>query len=287
MNKIKIEKPIFIVGAGHSGTSLLAKALSKHPTLITWHENNKVWIWGNVFKDSDLLTETDLTPKIKNHIENRFVKYLQKSGKNRICDKTPRNCLRIPFILAVFPDAKIIHIVRDGRSVINSTKNQLARKSYPLWKHLEVKLKGISILDWYVFLPQVFYVFKKVIGMPVKYWGVKPTGWNEWTEKYSLNLMLAKQWVETVTIASSEGKNVSKDNYLEVFYEDFINCPSETIVKIAKFADLENPESIIKFCEAEIDPSRSDKWRKTFDQNTLNELKEIIEPAMSRLGYKW
>jgi hypothetical protein len=287
MNKTKIEKPIFIVGAGHSGTSLLNQVLSKHPSIVSWHENNKVWIWGNVFKNSDLLTEADLTPKIKKHIENRFVKYLQKSGKQRICDKTPRNCLRISFVLAVFPDAKIIHIVRDGRSVISSTKNQLAQKSYSLGKQLQIKLKGISIWDWYVFLPRFFYVVKKVIGIPVKYWGAKPPGWNEWTEKHSDNFMLAKQWVETVKIATCQGKDVSSDNYLEILYEDLVNFPSETIIKIAKFANIENPEPIIKFCEAEVDPTRNDKWRKTFTEKDLNEMKEIIEPTMSQLGYKW
>lgn len=34
-----------------------------------------------------------------------------------LVEKNPRHTLRIPFLKAIFPDAKIIHIVRDGRDV--------------------------------------------------------------------------------------------------------------------------------------------------------------------------
>ena len=30
-------------------------------------------------------------------------------------DKSPRNSLKIPFVRKIFPEAKFIHIVRDGR----------------------------------------------------------------------------------------------------------------------------------------------------------------------------
>ncbi len=38
----------------------------------------------------------------------------------RLLEKTPENCLRLPFLEALFPDAKVIYLVRDGRANVSS-----------------------------------------------------------------------------------------------------------------------------------------------------------------------
>ncbi|MDJ0742755.1 MAG: sulfotransferase [Xenococcaceae cyanobacterium MO_167.B27] len=285
MQKKQIEKPIFILGAAHSGTSFLGKALKQHPSFATWTETNNIWMWGNVFKGDDQLTENDLNQKIKKHIEKKFIRYLQKSGKERICDKTPRNCLRIPFIVSVFPDAKIIHIIRDGRAVIASTKKEYKRPLY--WTEVWDKLRKIPIWEWYMFIPAIPLFVKTMMGISLNYWGAKPPGWNEEIDKLSPNAVLAKQWVETMKIATQAGRKIAPDNYLEIRYEDLINSPKKIITEIAEFADIRYPESIIEFCKINIDLTRNPKRLKSLDSNTLGEIKEIIEPTMSELGYLW
>lgn len=282
-----VDRPIFIVGAGHSGTSILTRSLARHPDIQPWTENNKVWVWGNAFKDSDLLTEEDLNPKIIKHIRKKFADYTRESGKQRICDKTPKNCLRIPFILGVFPDAKIIHVVRDGRAVVSSTKSQINKKSYSFWRHLKIRLRGMSLTDLYVFLPRIGYVLRKSLGLPTEYWGSKPPGWEEWAEQLPPNAMLAKQWSETVSIAMKQGRAVSSANYLEVHYEDFISNHRQVIEQIADFAEIENPQPIIEFCDAKIDPTRNKKRIKSLSEdNSLDLITQIIEPTLVQLGYK-
>ena len=283
--KSSVTKPIFVVGAGHSGTSLLARAISEEPSITSWDENNKTWIWGNAFNKNDLLTADDLTPQIKKHITKRFTQYVNKSGGKRVCDKTPKNCLRIPFILSVFPDAKIIHIVRDGRAVISSTQSRINDKSYSLWKHLQVKLKGSSVMDWYVFLPRIFFVIKKVLGLPTNYWGSKPQGWEDWSED-DYNVKLAKQWSQTVSVASDRGREFAHQNYLEIHYEDLIDSPTETIRKVAQFAEIEDPQAIIDFCESKIDPSRNQKRIKNLSKDDTQEIMTIIQPTLLKLGYE-
>ncbi|HEV3471638.1 MAG TPA: sulfotransferase, partial [Actinomycetota bacterium] len=43
--------------------------------------------------------------------------------KHRLLDKTPRNALRVPFVDALFPDARYIYLQRDGRENVNSLIN--------------------------------------------------------------------------------------------------------------------------------------------------------------------
>lgn len=280
-----IKKPIFIVGAGHSGTSLLTDIITQKPNIVRWSENNKTWIWGNAFNKSDILTSDDVTPRIKAHITKRFSQYLAYTNGERICDKTPKNCLRIPFILSIFPDAKIIHIVRDGRAVISSTNAQIEKKSYPFLKQLKVKLKGSSIFDWYVFLPRITFVLKKILGIPTDYWGSKPPDWENWSED-NRNVKLSKQWSRTVSIARDQGKKFSPENYLEIHYEDLISSPRETITKVVQFAEIKNAQSIVDFAGLTIDPSRNKKRLQSLDANDLKEIMSVIKPTLLDLGYQ-
>ena len=43
--------------------------------------------------------------------------YAKKHGKPRYGDKTPRYSIDIPLLTSLFPEARFIHIIRDGRDV--------------------------------------------------------------------------------------------------------------------------------------------------------------------------
>jgi hypothetical protein len=46
--------------------------------------------------------------------------YAGAAGKARFADKTPRNVLHVELLAAAFPDARFVHLVRDGRDVVPS-----------------------------------------------------------------------------------------------------------------------------------------------------------------------
>ncbi|MGI9012636.1 MAG: sulfotransferase [Phycisphaerales bacterium] len=58
---------------------------------------------------------------------SEFDAFLQEEGGNRFCEKTPSNMVRLPFIRAVMPDCRVIHIIRDGRASTFSTLEVLGR----------------------------------------------------------------------------------------------------------------------------------------------------------------
>jgi hypothetical protein len=284
---MQIEKPIFVLGVPHSGTSWLGKAITQDPEIVHIPETNYIWMWGNFKKADDTLGEEALTPKIKKHIEQQFVEHLKKHNGKRICDKTPRNCLRIPFIRTVFPDAKIILITRDGRSVMSSMSKSTTPSKQVILGTIRSRLKRVPIRDWRFYFSRASQIVKKrAMGQPLDSWGIRPPGWKEWAGKYSPHMVAAKQWVETIKIATHEGRKLPPENYLEVYYENLVNSPQEEMGRIANFVDIKNPHPILEYAVKTTDPSRIDKW-KDLDIDVLNEVRKVIEPTMAELGYRW
>jgi hypothetical protein len=57
---------------------------------------------------------------VRNFIEAIWDEYMARSGKSWLVEKTPAHAFHILDILRVFPEARFIHLVRDGRDVAAS-----------------------------------------------------------------------------------------------------------------------------------------------------------------------
>lgn len=68
-------------------------------------------------KESNLAVEDFYKKKVFNLL---IKNYLSKKNKSRICEKTPQHLQNIEEILRLYPQAKIIHMIRDGRDTVNS-----------------------------------------------------------------------------------------------------------------------------------------------------------------------
>lgn len=105
-----IEKPpIFILGCGHSGTSIILRVIGEHPNIYT------------VKHESRMAMEN----------KSRFEKYERKfniaavsEGKSRWVEKTPRHIRNIEKILKWNAKSKIILVIRDGRDVACSMRER-------------------------------------------------------------------------------------------------------------------------------------------------------------------
>ncbi len=137
--------PFFIVGAMRSGTTLLRLMLASHPRLaippeshflpglLGWEESSggltrsreKVIEWlvaHQRLADFGLGAEwmravlAKLEPFTTRSITSTlFTEYARREGKPRWGDKTPRYRSFIPQLARLFPEAKFIHVLRDGR----------------------------------------------------------------------------------------------------------------------------------------------------------------------------
>jgi hypothetical protein len=145
------ESPFFIVGSGRSGSTLLRLLLSSHSRIHippeTWfiiplvrrfplHHRllpdqltAAVEIITTHYRWPDLgLAATDMKrwaaelsePLLSDVIDLVYDNLLRSSGKQRIGDKTPPYIGIVPQLVAMYPGARFIHLIRDGRDVAAS-----------------------------------------------------------------------------------------------------------------------------------------------------------------------
>ena len=135
-----IDNPIFIVGCGHSGTSLMLAILGDHPRIYP------------IPKESVLFLQTDAT--LQKTLRGWDVE-CQTEGKTRWAEKTPPHIFQIHRLLAFRPKTQIILMLRDGRDVVCSLKPRMGYAAFedrldrwiydnmagqPYWQHPQVKV---------------------------------------------------------------------------------------------------------------------------------------------------
>jgi len=139
----------FFVGCGRSGTTLLRAMIDSHPLfavpaetqfILTLAEQRRRYEAANGFAIDtflrDVFRHTDLSatwgididtfahelrrrpPKdYPDAVRSLFGVYAQLREKPLYANKTPIHVLRMPALLELFPDARFIHVIRDGRNV--------------------------------------------------------------------------------------------------------------------------------------------------------------------------
>ncbi len=142
-----MEQPVFIVGAPRSGTTLLAQLLNdtKYGVPIETHFivklYKRLYRYGNltvkenvfnllddIMRERAIMQRSISVDKEKfysslehysySEIVDKFCRLIfEKKGKHVWGDKTPRYIFDFDVIYKLFPDAKFIYIVRDGRDV--------------------------------------------------------------------------------------------------------------------------------------------------------------------------
>ena len=99
-------KFVFVAGCGHTGTTLMAAMLGSHSQIYTIPDETSVF-WRSREQEpvleelARIVTESASTAPI-------------------ICEKTPRHVYHVERMLAYFPDARIVLMLRDGRDVVAS-----------------------------------------------------------------------------------------------------------------------------------------------------------------------
>ena len=123
---------LFIGGAGRSGTTLFRAMLAAHPRIHCGPEAKLVpamcamreaW-WRSMGRD---LQEAGVSPQILDDATRGFLDALMKGlggDSPRIAEKTPHNVVHTETLARLFPRARFIHVVRDGRAVVASLLEQ-------------------------------------------------------------------------------------------------------------------------------------------------------------------
>jgi hypothetical protein len=145
--------PFFVVAAARSGTTLLRVMLDRHPMLAIpgeghfiphlWStrerygrsgvvERPEVWLadlakhpsfrfWNLPIEDVRVELDGRTSLGFAEAVEAAYGAYARRSGKPRWADKTPDYIDHLPLLADLFPTARFVHMIRDGRDVALST----------------------------------------------------------------------------------------------------------------------------------------------------------------------
>lgn len=138
--------PIFIVGSARSGTTWVHDILDAHPQVHCIYES---WLFtlkdglGSLLspqrwkkeKPSGFARSIDRETMIAH--ARRFSTALLTDGmsadQHHVVEKSPSHLYAAPLITEIFPDARFIHVVRDGRDVSVSVR-AASRSWAPAWR---------------------------------------------------------------------------------------------------------------------------------------------------------
>jgi hypothetical protein len=186
----------------------------------------------------------------------------------RLLEKTPENCLRLPFLLALWPDARVLYLTRDGRSNINSLiegwRQPHLFPGYAVPERLAIP--GYTRSRWaFTLIP----------------------GWRELVAS-PLEEVCAWQWIRCNEAVLAH-RETSQIPYLTVHYEHLIADPSAVLHQIAAFLELDFEATLARFAESlprinVISAPEREKWRRE-NPEAIERVLPLIAPLMQTLGY--
>ncbi len=188
-------------------------------------------------------------------------------GPIRLLEKTPENCLRLPFLQALFPDARVIYLTRDGRANVHSLLEGWRQPHlFPGYRTpVPVTSPGQSRGRWaFTLIP----------------------GWRELVDR-PLEEICARQWVVSNGAVLDYAAAPGSLPVLTVAYETLVREPDAILERIAGFIAVE-PQTIPaygrKLPEVNVVSSPgAEKWRR--ESEAIGRVWPLIAPLMSRLGY--
>jgi hypothetical protein len=269
----KLDRPVFIIGAPRSGTSLLYAILRTSTRFAHWPgEAHEVWEadyhpalrgW-----ESNALSASDAEGEAADRIRRSFL--LVTGSRKRLIDKTPRNALRVPFVDSLFPDAHFIYLKRDGRDNVNSLINAWRTPRYRTYE-----------------LPESH----SIPGADPKWWKfVLYPGWRE-DVSGPLEVVCAKQWMASNDRALDARRGIEPARWTEVRYEDLVEEPEGEVGRLMAALDLPYEDKIRERARATkttainvVTPPERGKWRRE-NPKEIEAILGLIEPTMKAMGY--
>jgi hypothetical protein len=202
--------PVFIAGCARSGTSILGEAIAAHPRVTYLYEASDLWRRFFPDRDDDRLGPEDAADAAacagaRAELEAR----LRRGGGEVLVEKNPKHALRSAFLARVFPQARFIHLIRDGRDTVASL---MFRNRGAEWGHLKIP------------------------------------GWRELLARYPTqnHCRAAHQWREAVRCARREGGALGSGRYLELRYEDLVRQPETVLAQALAFLALAMDEAVAR-----------------------------------------
>lgn len=287
------DRPVIILAAPRSGSTLLYETLANHRLLWSINGESHRHIEGisalnaltrtpisNVLSaaDADDMTAQQVRASFKESLVNSNqspitqLNVVDTPGSIRFLEKTPKNALRVPFLNRVFPDAIYIYLQRSPEENISSIMEGWKSGKYITYKNLP-NWKGNY--PWSYLLPNDW---ESVNGQP-------------------LADIASFQYISANREIMKSVQSLPKENVYVVDYDDFLENTKSHLKAMCNKADLPFGEKMkevgdkpLPLSRFTLDAPRIDKWKKNEKAmaNVLDAAKQfhqdMVKFRITRMG---
>ena len=163
-------------------------------------------------------------------------------------NRHPQNSVRVHFVKRIFPEARLVHIVRDGRAVVCSCYRSVQNKP----------------------------------GRQIPFAGyIRPRGWRSRVDQEPVD-QLSFMWNQTVMYASTAIREHA-DDFLELRYEDLTEHYEELIGKIWELAGLETSSELLQRLPAFA--NQNSKWQTELTPAHISKIENLAQEGLTRFEY--
>jgi hypothetical protein len=276
--------PVIVIGAARSGTKFLRDILASGAGVAAVpYDVNYVWRFGAESALDDCLDPLQMTDRQRRFIRKTLPALAHMKPGEVLVEKTVSNTLRVPYVEAALPQARYVHLIRDGRDVTESAIRLW--QAPPSWGALFDKLRSMPLANlgyaaWFFWNFSTGLLSGRKGG---KVWGPRYRGIDADVQSLSLTQVCAHQWRATVEQARADLRNIPPDRVFEIRYEDLV-ADDRALRGLITFLGLPDPEATLAAWKARVERSSSVKWHKMPAQQQT-EMLAIIGPLLSELGY--
>ena len=273
------DRPIIILAAPRSGSTLLFETLAEAPEVWTVGGESHKFIEGlrplNPMSgqvDSNRLEAAHANDRIVQALRQRFTRFLRDRDSSRFStdlqierlrflEKTPKNALRQPFLEKVFPGAMYVYLFRDPRPNISSMMEAWKSGGWVTYPRLT---------DWK--------------GPP---WSLLlPPGWQS-LNKRPLAEICAFQWETSNRIILDDLEKLPRERWVACDYDNLTGRTAHAIKRICDFAELDMDDRFVRRFSGSLPLSRytqtapdPEKWRR--NETEIQPLLEFVENTWQR-----
>jgi hypothetical protein len=277
----RLTRPVFIVAAPRSGSTLLFETLKRHPALWNLGDESHAEIESipglapaERGFESNALTAADASATNKSALLHNFALQLRDAKERRwltsdvapeqlrLLEKTPKNALRIPFLDALFPDALFLFIHRDAAENLGSMLDAWQSGKFVTYG----ELPGWNGPPWSLLLPEGW---RSLNGQP-------------------LAKVVAHQWQAANESILRDLARLPRDRWRSLDYAALVSDPAGTLQRISAFAGLGDAPALAQTLASGLPPSRytlsapsKDKWRR--HEAALAAVLEELRPLDEKL----
>lgn len=201
------------------------------------------------------LRPSDVTPALRNSFRTFFLERYQ-AQRRRVFVHKYTGWSRIAFFKEIFPEAKFVHVVRDGRAVANS--------------YLQ--------MDWWT----------GYLGPEKWYLGdLNDRHRAQWANSGRSFLTLAGiAWDILVGSIEDDAASIGGDGVMTLRYEDFLEAPEQGISQLCEFCGLEFDRDIeTRVRKSLIKSGRKQAYLEDLSKEQVAELTACISEPLARYGY--